>query len=224
MKSIRPLRWLCATLLLAALPACTATAPKLAGRYDSPAHRPQNPGAVRVKVSLQNQAIYVMEGNRPLLVTATTVGTPQKPTPRGNFRVYKKIRDKRSYSYGFWVRGNDIVAGTSGQRPGGGGWSYVGYPMAYWCEFLPAYGFHEGFVWPVPRTHGCLRLHKNVAPKFFALVQNGTPVSIATTQPEDATLGRNLARPQDYRDPDPPASLMISSRVFQPPTGPLFVN
>ena len=42
----------------------------------------------------------------------------------------------------------------------------AGYPMAYWCEFKPAYGFHEGFVHPYPHTHGCVRLHGEAAAGF----------------------------------------------------------
>src|SRR5205085_2449105 len=77
---------------------------------------------------------------------------------------------------------------------GGGPGRYVGYPMGYWCEFAPAYGFHQGFVHPSPRTHGCIRLHGEAAAKFFALVKIGTPVNIASSQPEDATLGSKVRR------------------------------
>lgn len=197
-----------------------ASGPRLGGRYDSVAYRPQNPNNVRVKVSLQNRAVYVMEGDRPLLVTATAIGTPSNPTPTGNFRVFRKIEKKRSNSYGFSVNGDNIVPSKSSAARG----RYVGFPMAWWVEFHPAYGFHEGAVWPTPRTHGCLRLHKNVAPKFFALTKLGTPVHIAHTQPEDATIGRNLSRPSDYADPDPPNSFLISDRVFTPAPSPLLVD
>lgn len=193
---------------------------QVAKPYNPPAYRPTNPSAVRVKVSLQNQAVYVLEGNKPLLVAATCVGLPNKPTPRGNFTVIEKIATKRSGSYGFSVSGNSIVSCEAGACRG----RYVGYPMAWWVGFSPGYGFHQGYVWPIPRTHGCLRLHKTVAPKFYALVRVGTPVNIATTQPEDQTIGKNLQRPTDYKDPDPPASLMVSPAAFEPPKGPLFVN
>jgi hypothetical protein len=89
--------------------------------------------------------------------------------------------------------------------------------MAYWCEFSPAYGFHAGYVHPVPRTHGCLRLHKTVAPKFFALVREGTPVHIAQSVPEDLKYSAQVAHPTDYQDPDPPAEFMISAKVFEKP-------
>jgi len=68
---------------------------------------------------------------------------------------------------------------------------------------------------------GNFTAYKNVAPKFFALVKEGTPVNISYTQPEDATLGKNQKRPDDYVDPDPHRSVMISSAAF-PPEGPLF--
>jgi lipoprotein-anchoring transpeptidase ErfK/SrfK len=158
--------------------------------------------------------VYVVEGSRPLLVTATAIGLPNKPTPKGRFRVTNKIASKRSGTYGFWVKGDTIVAGKSSKAPGAG-YRYVGFPMQYWVEWMPAYGFHVGSVWPVPRTHGCLRLHQNAGREFFQLARIGTPVHIAETQPEDATLGKNPPRPQDYNDPDPPMSILISSRAFK---------
>ena len=183
--------------------------------YDVPAYKPHNPENVVVKVSLDKQMIYVMEGGQPLLVTATCVGTTAKPTPLGNFRVTGKIIDKRSNTYGFW-KNNDsgqIVGGESSKRPAGN-WSYKGYPMGYWVEFSPGYGFHQGYVWPQPRTHGCLRMHHRVAPKFYQLVKVGTPINIAHSQPEDATLGANAPRPTDYLLPDPPLSVMVSPEAF----------
>ena len=63
-----------------------------------------------------------------------------------------------------------------------------------------------------------------MAPKFFALVKEGTPVNIADSQPEDITFGRTVARPKDYQDPDPAEEFMISERVFAKPNEPLFTN
>jgi hypothetical protein len=52
----------------------------------------------------------------------------------------------------------------------------------------------------------------------------GTPVNIAETQPEDATIGRNLKRPTDYADPDPAGHVLISDAIFTQPSGPLLVE
>lgn len=201
-------------LALALALLCSGCETTTIGKYDPVGYKPKNPSKVVVKVSLNNRMVYVMEGNRPLLVTATAIGTPQNPTPKGSFRVTNKIVNKRSMTYGFWVKGDTIVPGKSSNPPSSG-YRYVGFPMQYWVEFMPAYGFHVGSVWPMPRTHGCLRLHQNAAREFFELVRLGTPVYIANTQPEDATLGKNPPRPKDYADPDPPKPVLISPGYFK---------
>ena len=94
--------------------------------------------------------------------------------------------------------------------------------MGYWCEFAPAYGFHQGYVHLRPRSHGCVRLKGEAAAKFWALVKIGTPVNIAETQPEDATIGPTIKRVDDSKTPDPPNSVAISEAAFQKPSGPLF--
>jgi len=189
------------------------------GNYHVTAHRPHDPSAVRVKVSLSKQNIYVMEGDRCLMAVATTVGIPAKPTPRGNFTIYSKQEHKRSGSYGFRVQGDRIIPAEAGANIAG---NYVGYPMGYWCEFAPAYGFHQGYVHLHPRSHGCVRLKGEAAPKFYALVKIGTPVNIAESQPEDATLGPKIQRIDDSKTPDPPNRVSISEAAFQKPGGPLF--
>lgn len=169
--------------------------------YYVKAYRPTNPSNVRVKVSLANQALYVMEGNRPLMVAACTVGTAANPTPRGNFKIDKKEKYRRRHS-----------------QPD------RGYPMGYWCEFKSAYGIHAGWVHPAPRSHGCIRLHFNAAPKFFNLVREGTPLNVAYRQPEDATLGQNIPRPRDAQAPEFPPAIKDTNKVFQLYNGPLFDN
>src|SRR5467141_1778671 len=186
------------------------------GPYHVTAYKPNDPSNVLGKVSLSKQNIYVMEGDRCLMAVACSVGIAEKPTPKGSFTIYSKQEHKRSGSYGFSVQGDRVVPST-----GGGAGRYVGYPMGYWCEFAPAYGFHQGFVHLNPRTHGCIRLHGEAAPKFFALVKIGTPVNIATSQPEDATLASTVQRVDDSKAPDPSPGLMITSAAFEKPSGPL---
>ena len=98
------------------------------------------------------------------------------------------------------------------KRPAG--WSFKGTPMPYWCEFKPAYGFHTGWVKHHPCTHGCIRMHENLAPKFFRLVSVGTPVSIAYSQPEDATYGNIPLPPDSGPLPDYPGSMYVGDGYF----------
>ena len=81
--------------------------------------------------------------------------------------------------------------------------------MQYWVEWMPAYGFMSGRVWPVPRTQGCLRLHQNAAREFFTLARRQHAGLHCSNSTEDATLGKNAPRLQDYNDPDPPRSILI---------------
>jgi hypothetical protein len=186
------------------------------GPYHVDAYAPTVPQNVHIYVSLRSEIVYVMEGDKCLLATPVTVGTPDHPTPTGNFKVTDKDPVKRSGEYGFWVNGANAVSGASNASPGPG-YSYVGYPMAYWVGFAPGYGFHEGYVWPVPHSHGCLRVNKNASMKLYQLAQVGTPVTIAQTQPMDATIGKTVVHPTDYRDPDPPAAEMISPDYYKEP-------
>ena len=116
-----------ATLPVAAfLTSCETGSGVSGGSYHVVAHRPQDPSKVEVKLSLATQNLYVIEGNRLLMAVQGNVGKPGAATPTGNYTIYNKEKKRRRQS-----------------EPD------RGYPMAYWCEFKPAYGFHEGFVHPV---------------------------------------------------------------------------
>lgn len=223
MKS-KSLRLIIIGLASIVLGASCSTANKLSKPFNTPAVRAANKSNIRVKVSLSNRMVYVKEGEKTLLATPTAIGTASNPTPTGNFRTFNRLPKKRSNTYGYHLHSNgNIIPGKRVNTPGGA--RYVGYPMPYWVEFKSGYGFHSGSVWPQPRSHGCLRLHKNVAPTFFDLVGAGVPVSIAHSQPEDATVGKNVPRPTDYADPDPPASTMTSSNYFNTqPNSPSYRN
>lgn len=180
--------------------------------YDLPAKRPNNPNNVRVKVSLSKQRTYVMEGDRMLMVMPVAAGETSTPTPKGNFTIYNKVAKKRANSHGFAHKGDQAQRTLLSKTPRG--WSFKGTPMPYWSEFKPNYGFHTGWVKHHPCTHGCIRMHENLAPKFFELVKTGTPVNIAYSQPEDATHG-NIPLPPDAGPlPDYPASMYLGDGYF----------
>ena len=166
-----------------------------------------------MKVSTNNQMVYVMEGSKPLLVMPVSVGTSSTPTPKGHFRIFRKVQKHRANSHGYAYQGNKVRRCYLRSKPSG--WSFKGTPMPYWCEFKAHYGFHTGWMKNQPCTHGCIRMHENLSPKFFNLVKNGTPFYIAHSQPEDATLGKNVPRPPDAGPlPNYPTSMMLSDGYF----------
>lgn len=180
--------------------------------YDVPTKLPSNPSAVRVKVSLSKQRVYVMEGSQMLMAMPVSVGTSSTPTPSGNFTIYSKEAKRRANTHGYAYSGNNVKQSLLSKKPAG--WSFKGTPMPYWCEFKPAYGFHTGWVKHTPCTHGCIRMHENLSPKFFRLVSVGTPVNIAYSQPEDATVG-NIPLPPDAGPlPDYDSSMYVGDGYF----------
>ncbi|RYD47618.1 MAG: L,D-transpeptidase [Verrucomicrobiaceae bacterium] len=180
--------------------------------YDRPTKLPKNPSAVKVKVSLSKQRTYVMEGSEVLLSMPVSVGAPGSVTPTGNFTIFKKVEKKRANTHGYAYNGNQIKKTMLSSRPSG--WSFKGTPMPFWCEFKANYGFHTGWVKHTPCTHGCIRMHENLAPKFYRLVKVGTPVSIAYSQPEDSTVG-NIPLPPDAGPlPDYPGTMYTGDGYF----------
>jgi hypothetical protein len=193
--------FLTAVMALAGIAFLSGCSSGVSGSYSVKAFAPRDPSAVRVKLSTSTQHIYVLEGDRLLMAVQGNVGKPGTPTPHGEFRIFHKDKTRRRVS-----------------QPD------AGYPMAYWCEFAPAYGFHEGFVWSEPHTHGCVRMHKEAAARFFALVKVGTPVSIASSFPEDRMYGHFVRKLDQRNDPDPPRSHLMSPAWFNDPKGPLLIK
>ena len=204
MKVVSRFAFLALPVALAMLTGCAiggGSAYKGGRAYHVVAYQPHDPSMVQVKLSKSTQTVYVLEGDRLLMAAQANVGRGGAETPSGNFSIINKDKTKRRVS-----------------EPD------AGYPMAYWCEFAPAYGFHEGFVWSTPRTHGCVRMHREAAARLYALVRIGTPVHIAQSFPEDEKYAKDVMRIDQSHDPDPPRSLLMSPEWFKDPPGPLLVN
>lgn len=226
MKHLRPLTFAGLALVAGLLASCTNGTGSSSGgvatyrAYDRPAKMPKNASAVRVKVSLSKQRAYVMEGNEPLLVMPVSVGAPGSSTPPGNFTIFNKEAKHRANTHGYAYSGDKAVKTMLAQKPAG--WAFKGTPMPYWCEFKPNYGFHTGWLKHHPCTHGCIRMHENLAPKFFQIVKVGTPVNIAYSQPEDATLGNIPLPPDSGPLPDYDASMYTGEGYFKQHKTPAF--
>lgn len=188
--------------------------------YDRPARLPKNPDDVHVKVSLSRQRTYVMEGPEILLSMPVSVGTPEEPTPTGNFTILNKSENQRAHDLGYAFKGGQVRKVRFGNTPPG--WSFKGTPLPYWCGFKTHYGFHTGWVKHHPCTNGCIRMHENLAPKFYRLVKVGTPVNIAYSQPEDATHGTIPLPPDAGPLPDFPGSMYIGDDFFKRHKPPVF--
>lgn len=212
--------------LAALLPSCSnvpGSSPLAAYHaYDRPAKLPTNPKNVRVKVSLSKQRCYVMEGNEMLLAMPVTVGKPSTPTPSGNFTIYHKEAKRRANTHGFGTNGTEVRRMWRKDLPPG--WKFTGTPMPYWCEFKTAYGIHTGWLRHEPASLGCIRMHENLAPKFFRIVPAGAPLNIAHSQPEDAQWASMPLPPDAGTIPDYNLSMFTTDGYFNRHKTPEYVN
>jgi len=188
--------------------------------YDRPTKLPKNPNNVKVKVSLSKQRVYVMEGSEILLAMPVSVGAPATPTHAGNYTIFNKEAKHRASTHGYAYSGSQTKQTFLDKKPAG--WSFKGTPMPYWCEFSPNYGFHTGWIKHQPCTHGCIRMHENLSPKFFRLVKVGTPVNISYSQPEDATYGNIPLPPDSGPLTDYPGTMYTSDGYFSQHTTPKY--
>ena len=135
----------------------------------------------RVIINLSEQRAYLIEGGKVSLISPIASGKPGWSTPTGNFSVISKDIDHRSQSFGSVVDGSGMIA-TSNATPGTyvpPGFHYRPAPMPYYMEFSHAIGMHAGYLPGYPASHGCVRMPRDLAARFFERVNIGTPVTVA---------------------------------------------
>jgi lipoprotein-anchoring transpeptidase ErfK/SrfK len=136
--------------------------------------------AHRIVIGLSEQRVYLLEGSEVLLCSPIASGKPGWNTPIGRFRISAKDIDHRSGSFGLIVNSKERVVNanaTPGTRVPRGH-HYDPAPMPYFMQFAPMVGLHAGYLPGYPASHGCVRMPRDLAAKFFAQVSIGTPVAV----------------------------------------------
>jgi lipoprotein-anchoring transpeptidase ErfK/SrfK len=152
-------------------------------------------GTVALTIYLDRQKAYFSKGGQPIGWTYVATGLPGHETPSGTFRVMEKTADKISNLYGRLVdfEGNTVQSDFNLAKE----------TLPEGCQFKPARmplymrlkddgtGMHVG---PIPRpgrraSHGCIRMPRVMAERFFSNVSIGTPVTIHQTGPATETAG-----------------------------------
>jgi lipoprotein-anchoring transpeptidase ErfK/SrfK len=133
-----------------------------------------------VIINLTEQAVYLVEDGRAVLISPIASGKEGRGTPTGTFRIISKDLNHQSGSFGLVVDSYGRIVdanATPGSRipPG---CHYQPAPMPYFMEFSKYVGMHAGYLPGYPASHGCVRMPKDLAAAFFARVQVGTPVRV----------------------------------------------
>jgi lipoprotein-anchoring transpeptidase ErfK/SrfK len=142
-----------------------------------------------VIINLTEQAAYLVEDGRVVLISPIASGKEGRGTPTGTFRIISKDLNHQSGSFGLvldaYGRIVDANATPASRIPPG--CHYQPAPMPYFMEFSKYVGMHAGYLPGYPASHGCVRMPKDLAAEFFARVQVGTPVKVTGS-------GRNASR------------------------------
>ncbi len=134
----------------------------------------------RVIINLSEQRAYLIEGGKVSLVSPIASGKPGWATPTGHFSIISKDIDHRSHNFGSVVDGSGRIA-NSNATPGSyvpPGFHYRPAPMPYYMEFSSALGMHAGYLPGYPASHGCVRMPRDLAARFFERVSIRTPVTV----------------------------------------------
>ena len=137
-------------------------------------------GQTRVIIDLSEQRAYLIEQSKVTLISPIASGKPGWQTPTGNFIIFSKDIDHRSRSFGSIVNASGRVI-NSNATPGSHvprGGHFRPAPMPYYMEFSPAVGMHGGYLPGYPASHGCVRMPRDLAARFFERVHIGTPLVV----------------------------------------------
>ncbi len=139
-------------------------------------------GSASIRINRSEQKAYFYKGPTLVGVSPVATGKSTHITPPGRFKVTQKSIDHRSSLYGVikdratgQVINNE--ADTRKHKPKAGQF-YEGAPMFFFLRFNGAIGMHEGHLPGYPASHGCVRLPRRMAQKFFENAQIGTPVTV----------------------------------------------
>jgi lipoprotein-anchoring transpeptidase ErfK/SrfK len=138
-------------------------------------------GAPRIVVDLRRQVAQFYRGDHLIAVAAISSGTEMRATPGGDYTILEKDIDHVSSSYGHIEdsAGNMVNDDATPRSPVPPGCKYVPAPMHFFMRLTwDGVGMHQGYLPGYPASHGCIRMDRNIVPKFFENAYVGMPVKV----------------------------------------------
>lgn len=152
----------------------------------------------RIVIDTDTQVATFYVGSERVGWTTIATGVSSHPTPRGEFTIIEKVRDKRSNLYGKLVRNGKVIRGSAhGRDPVPEGARFVGASMPHFMRLTyDGIGMHAG---PIPNpgqpaSHGCIRMPPQMAEAVFAHVGPSTAVTVVGNGPDYGNYGERVAR------------------------------
>jgi lipoprotein-anchoring transpeptidase ErfK/SrfK len=138
-------------------------------------------GDPKIVVDVSKQRAYFFRGETCIGETKCSTGKKGFATQVGNFAVTQKDRNHVSNLYGSFVsEGGETVRRDvdMSKMKVPDGCAFQGAKMPFYLRFTGGYGLHAGHVPNYPASHGCVRLPRVMAERFFENCQIGTPVIV----------------------------------------------
>jgi lipoprotein-anchoring transpeptidase ErfK/SrfK len=134
----------------------------------------------RVIINLSEQRAYLLEDSKISLISPIASGRPGWTTPTGNFSIISKDIDHRSQSFGSVLDPSGNIANGNATPASyvAPGFHYRPAPMPFYMQFGQAFGMHAGYLPGYPASHGCVRMPRDLAQRFFERVNVRTPVTV----------------------------------------------
>ncbi len=155
----------------------------------------------RIVIDTNEQTAHFYADDERVGWTTIASGVASHPTPRGQFSILEKVRDKRSNLYGKIVgrNGRVIRASAHGRDPVPPGARFVGASMPNFMRLTyDGIGMHAG---PIPRpgqpaSHGCIRMPPVMAASVYEHVGPGTAVTVIGDGPDYGNYAERIAQQQ----------------------------
>lgn len=138
-------------------------------------------GPARITIDLSQQRSYFHKGDVLVGESEISSGRAGFETPVGRYKVIQKSKDHVSSLYGDYIDAEGEIAQANvdtSRDPKPPGAYYRGAEMPYFLRFKGGYGLHAGHLPGRAASHGCVRLPRRMAEKYFEHARIGTPVVV----------------------------------------------
>lgn len=138
-------------------------------------------GKPNIVVNLTTQSATFFKNGTEVGRSPISSGREGYTTPTGNFSIIDKNKNHVSSLYGDYVdaNGDVVVANVASNRDAQPpGTIFRGAPMPYFMRIHGGVGMHAGYLPGYPASHGCIRMPRGAAQRFFENAPVGTPVNV----------------------------------------------
>lgn len=138
-------------------------------------------GKPSIVVNLTTQSAAFFKNGAEVGRSPISSGREGYSTPAGSFSIIDKNKNHVSSLYGDYVdaNGDVVVANVASNRDARPpGTRFRGAPMPYFMRIHGGVGMHAGYLPGYPASHGCIRMPRGAAQRFFENAPVGTPVNV----------------------------------------------